>query len=364
MPSLFSYTGARELNNFAENNDTMEEIPGLRSKPYTVWVHILVWVAFFLVPLLFIESATGRERFMIMGWFLQFLMVCYFYYNYLYLVPQFLLRRKFTGYFLMLILGFVGLSVMNVIFINVTAGIVEHHHPFSFWRTALFPLYPAIMAFALSSFLRITMEWFNNERQKKEMEAEKLASELAFLKSQVNPHFLFNILNNICSLARKKSDETENAIIKLSQIMRYMLQDSKDERVSLEKEVEYLNSYIELQRLRLPEKVKIAFTIEGRPELMSIEPLLLIPFVENAFKHGVSYQGSSEISIHLETKVQALSFSVLNNIAKHKDEMIEQGSGIGLKNVMRRLELLYPGKHQLNIRDDGKQYLAELEIKF
>jgi len=264
----------------------------------------------------------------------------------------------------MLILGLLVISGLNLIFITGTAGLVEHHHPFSFWRTALFPLYPAIMAFALSSSLRITMEWFNNERQKKEMEAEKLSSELAFLKSQVNPHFLFNILNNICSLARKKSDETENAIIKLSQIMRYMLQDSKDEKVSLEKEVEYLNSYIELQRLRLPEKVKIDFTIDGQPELLSIEPLLLIPFVENAFKHGVSYQGSSAISIHLGTKGNNLSFTVRNNIAKHKDEAVEQGSGIGLKNVMRRLELLYPGKHQLIITDDGNEYLVELDIKF
>jgi len=342
----------------------MEAIPGLRSKPYTIWIHILVWVAFFLVPLLFIESATGRERFMIMGWFLQFLMACYFYYNYLYLVPRFLLRKKIGEYFLMLMLGLLVIGGLNVIFITGTAGLVEHHHPFSFWRTASYPLYPAIMAFALSSFLRITMEWFNNERQKKEMEAEKLSSELAFLKSQVNPHFLFNILNNICSLARKKSDETENAIIKLSQIMRYMLQDSKDEKVSLEKELEYLESYNELQRLRLPEKVKIEFTIEGQPELLSIEPLLLIPFVENAFKHGVSYNGCSEIRIHLEAKVQGISFSVRNNIAKHKDEGVEQGSGIGLKNVMRRLELLYPGKHQLTIKDDGTHYLVELELKF
>ncbi len=342
----------------------MEEIPGLRSKPYTIWIHILVWVAFLLVPLLFIESATGRERFMIMGWFLQFLMACYFYYNYLYLIPRFLLRKRIWEYFLMLMAGLLAIGALNLIFISGTSGLVEHHHPFSFWRSALFPVYPAIMAFALSSTLRITIAWFNNERQKKEMEAEKLSSELAFLKSQVNPHFLFNILNNICSLARKKSDETENAIIKLSQIMRYMLQDSKDEKVNLEKEVEYLQSYIELQRLRLPEQVKIEFAVDGRPELLSIEPLLLIPFVENAFKHGVSYQGCSEIRIHLHTMENSLSFNVRNNIARHKDEAGEQGSGIGLKNVMRRLDLLYPDKHQLDIRDDGTHYEVDLNIKF
>ncbi len=343
---------------------TMEEIPGLRSKPYTIWIHILVWVAFLLVPLLFIESSTGRERFMIMGWFLQVLMACYFYYNYLWLIPRFLLRKRIFEYFLMLVFGLMVISGLNVIFIISTSELVEHHHPFSFWHTALFPVYPAIMAFALSSTLRITMAWFNNERQKKEMEAEKLSSELAFLKSQVNPHFLFNILNNICSLARKKSDETENAIIKLSQIMRYMLQDSKDEKVSLGKEVEYLQSYIELQRLRLPDQVKIGFAIDGPAELLSIEPLLLIPFVENAFKHGVSYQGPSEISIHLDATDKRILFTVRNNIAKHMDSAAEQGSGIGLKNVMRRLELLYPGKHQLTVSDDGVIYVAELLINF
>jgi len=342
----------------------MGEIPGLRSKSYTVLIHILVWVAFLLVPLIFIESATGRERFMMMGWFQQLLMAAYFYYNFLYLIPRFLLRKKIWTYFLMLFLGLLAISGLNVIFALATSGLIEHRHPFNLLRTAFFPFYPAVMAFALSSSVRITMEWFKNERQKKEMEAEKLSSELAFLKSQVNPHFLFNILNNICSLARKKSDETENAIIKLSQIMRYMLQDSKDEKVSLAKEVEYLQSYIELQRLRLPEVVKIDFSTEGRPELFSIEPLLLIPFVENAFKHGVSYQDSSEIAIHLICQGQTLSFTVENRIAKHQGGTVEQGSGIGLKNVMRRLELLYPGKHQLLISDDGNQYKVELEIQF
>jgi sensor histidine kinase YesM len=342
----------------------MDEIPGIRSKSYAVLIHILAWVAFLLVPILFIESAEGRERFMIMGWFMQVLMACYFYYNFLYLIPRFLLKKRIGLYFLLLILGLIAICTINVTFIYSTYDLIAHRHKFDFWRSFTFPVYPAIMAFALSAAVRITMEWFKNERQKKEMEAEKLSSELAFLKSQVNPHFLFNILNNICSLARKKSDETENAIIKLSQIMRYMLQDSKDEKVSLEKEIEYLQSYIELQRLRLPEAVRIDFSTEGRPELFSIEPLLLIPFVENAFKHGVSYQDDSEISIRMICRAQALSFVVENHIAKQRGDTTEQGSGIGLKNVMRRLELLYPGKHLLKIRDDGIQYNVELDIQF
>jgi two-component system LytT family sensor kinase len=354
----------REMNKFANKSKTMQAIHNLRPKPYTVLIHILVWVAFLLVPMLFIESAEGRERFMIMGWFLQVLMVGYFYYNYLFLIPRFLLRKRIGLYFLLLFTGLMTISAINITFIYSTFDLIEHRHKFNFLRSAISPVYPALMAFALSTAVRITMEWFKNERQKKEMEAEKLSSELAFLKSQVNPHFLFNILNNICSLARKKSDETENAIIKLSQIMRYMLQDSKDEKVSLEKEVEYLQSYIELQRLRLPETVKIDFSIAGQTDLRSIEPLLLIPFIENAFKHGVSYQESSAILIRLDSSEYGLSFTVENHIARQKDESVEQGSGIGLKNVRRRLELLYPGKHQLKIADSGDNYRVELEIQF
>lgn len=340
----------------------MGSLPDLKSNPSSAWIHVLVWTAYFMVPLFFFESAAGRERFMIMGWFTQLLTLLYFYYNYSLLVPRFLLRKKIGAYILMLILGLVAMSMVNVLFAIATGRLIEHHHPFNFWRTATFPVYPALLAFALSSATRIIMEYFKNERQKKEMEAEKLSAELAFLKSQVNPHFLFNTLNNICSLARKKSDNTENAIIKLSQIMRYMLQDSKDESVCLDQEAEYLRNYIDLQRMRISDKVKVTFSVEGHPEQISIAPLLLIPFVENAFKHGISYLDEAEISITLMAFPEELHFKVINRIAKLVKELPDPGSGIGLKNVKRRLELLYPGKHQLIISESDNQYEIGLVI--
>jgi len=345
----------------------VEKYPRRRLRSYTLLLHLLVWVAFLLIPLIFIESATGRERFMILGWFQQLLMAVYFYYNFLWLVPRFLLRRRGWRYAGMLLLGLVAISMMNVLFARYAMPALQmlpphRHHGFDFWRTATFPLYPAILAFALSSALRLMMEWLKTERERQDMESEKLTSELAFLKSQINPHFLFNTLNNICSLARKKSDSTEEAIIRLSQIMRYMLQDSKDEKVSLAREVEYLQSYIELQKMRLPGQVKVDFTVEGNPELVSIEPLLLIPFVENAFKHGVSYQEESEIGIRLACTGNSVAFHVINRVVRSQGERIEQGSGIGLKNVMRRLELLYPGRHRLEALESENRYIVELEI--
>jgi LytS/YehU family sensor histidine kinase len=180
----------------------------------------------------------------------------------------------------------------------------------------------------------------------------------------VNPHFLFNILNNICALARKKSDDTENAVIKLSQMMRYMLTESKDEKVNLEKEVDYLQNYIELQKLRVSGKVHIDFKIDGNPGLHMIEPMLLIPFVENAFKHGVSYAEESSIGISLRINDDGINFTTENPIFRTNSSNDGSESGIGLKNVLRRLELLYPSAHEISIFDNGKEYKVDLKIRF
>jgi sensor histidine kinase YesM len=332
---------------------------------FSVLIHILIWAAFILVPLLFMESVEGRQRFLIFGWSMMVFMAAYFYLNYLFLIPQVLLKKKLVNYLVLLFAGFLVISGLNVIYSAIVHAYfipnVHHHGPMHY---ALMTIYPAILAFGVSTSIRITDEWFKNERQKKEMENEKLTSELAFLKSQVNPHFLFNILNNICSLARKKSDDTENAIIKLSQLMRYMMFESKDEKVSLEKEVEYLQNYIELQKMRISGKVAINFTIEGPVGRFMIEPMLLIAFVENAFKHGISYIGDSGIDIFMKVTDRELNFSVENSIASKGVDNIPSETGVGLKNALRRLELLYPGKHEISINDNNQKYKVLLNIKF
>ena len=293
-----------------------------------------------------------------------FVLAGFFYFNYFLLIPRLLLKGKIWSYIFTLLGCFMIISVINYLwgFVLDDLGLLTHHHPMT--NRLFYPIFPALLVYGLSSAIRITNEWFKNEKQKKEMENEKLISELAFLKSQVNPHFLFNILNNICSLARKKSDDTENALIKLSQIMRYMLYESKDEKVSLEKEVDYLRSYIELQRLRTSDKVIVNFTITGDPGQIIIEPMLLIPFVENAFKHGVSYLDESIISIALTVIKDELIFKVDNTIAVKRDEVLPSESGIGLKNVQRRLELLYPERHSLTVNENGMIYSIDLHITF
>ena len=334
------------------------------SRIFTVSIHLILWLAWFFFPFLFFDSAEVGYRYLMKNGILLVLLAGFFYSNSLLLIPELLLKRKVLLYILALLGCFITISVTNYLwgFILNDLGLRNSHHPMT--NRLYYPLFPSLLVYGLSSALRITNEWFKNEKQKKEMENEKLTSELAFLKSQVNPHFLFNILNNICSLARKKSDDTENALIKLSQIMRYMLYESKDEKVSLEKEVNYLHSYIELQRLRISDKVAVNFSITGDPGQLMIEPMLLIPFVENAFKHGVSYLEESVINIILTVGKNELTFRVENTVALKNEEVYPSESGIGLKNVQRRLELLYPGRHSLSVSEKGGFYSIDLQINF
>jgi two-component system, LytTR family, sensor kinase len=341
----------------------MQRPSGNLSRFFTVAIHILIWLGLFMIPYID-DNRHITPHFLWRNVILLLLLASFFYFNTYFLIRKLFLPGKLVFY-LFTILGCILLIAgLNFIFV----GILDHFIPSEFHRPGnlhrfLFPILPSLFVFAISTAIRITNEWFRAEKQKKEMENEKLNSELAFLKSQVNPHFLFNILNNICSLARKKSDDTENAIIKLSQLMRYMLYESKDEKVSLEKEVEYLQNYIELQRLRISETVIINFVVKGRPETRMIEPMLLIPFVENAFKHGVSYLEQSKIDILLEIANGDLHFQVENNMVRKNGDPVQQESGIGLKNVLRRMELLYPGQHSIRITDDGTRYVVDLDVK-
>jgi two-component system, LytTR family, sensor kinase len=341
-------------------------IPGnTNSRWFTPAIHILFWLGFFLIPFIDDNRQHVSDYFIIRNAFLLALLASFYYLNYLLFIPKLLLRGRMQVYGVIILAMILSISVVNMLFAQILDDLMSHemHHP-GIMRRLFFPVFPSLFVFAISTAMKITNEWFIAERQKKEMENEKLNSELAFLKSQVNPHFLFNILNNICALARKKSDETENAIIKLSQIMRYMLSESKDEKVTLSKEIEYLENYIQLQRLRISEKVIISFAVEGNTENYLIEPMLLIPFVENSFKHGVSYLDESKIGISLKVENRKLSFHVSNNIARKNENDIDTNSGIGLKNVMRRLELLYPGKHVISIREEEMKYFVDLEINF
>jgi two-component system LytT family sensor kinase len=217
----------------------------------------------------------------------------------------------------------------------------------------------SLFVFLISGLMRLGASFIKNRNEKRALENARLNSEVKFLRSQINPHFLFNTLNGIYSLAHERSAETETAILKLSDMMRYVLYDSSEEKVALEKDIEYLTNYLDLQRLRLSSKVDIQYELKGDIRGYYIAPLILIPFVENAFKHGISYAQPSSISIHISVFKESLTLLVDNPIIE--SNRFSNG-GVGLKNVTRQLDLLYPGRHSLNVVRTNNMHIVNLKI--
>ena len=195
-----------------------------------------------------------------------------------------------------------------------------------------------------------------------EKENENLKTELSLLRSQVSPHFMFNVLNNMVALARKQSDQLEPSLIKLSSLMRYMLYEADEDTVPLEKEIEYLQSYIDLQQQRFGKNVIVNVTFSVNDDHHYIEPMLLIPFVENAFKHGTGMIEDARIDIDLKTEKNKLLFTVRNKFNNVSNNVKDKTSGIGLANVKRRLNLLYGGNHSLLITKNDDCFKVSLEI--
>jgi len=199
------------------------------------------------------------------------------------------------------------------------------------------------------------------EKQKKQMENEKLKAELSLLNSQINPHFLFNTLNTIYSMILSKSEKSADAVIRLSKMMRYVINEADDEKVPLNSEINYVSNYILLQQTRLAKNNVLTIDVLQVKEEYYIAPLLLISFIENAFKHGTSSNEKSfvEISIFMEGSV--LNLFVKNKLLK-KEFSIDESTGIGIENTKRRLELLYSGKYELEIKKNKEDYSTQLKI--
>ena len=215
-----------------------------------------------------------------------------------------------------------------------------------------------VVAFAY----RLLLGWFQQEKIRKELENQKLRTELSYLKMQVNPHFLFNALNNIYSLAViENSNRTGNSILKLSELIRYMLYEKEDaeSKVSLEKEIYHINSYIDLEKLRYQNDLFVNFSIEGDIAGKRIAPLLLFPLIENAFKHGVITDPDKPVTISLKVSNQRLQFSIDNY---NNDYVKDKNGGIGIQNVKKRLELLYGSDFDFTIQNYGGRHIVNLNL--
>lgn len=346
------------------------------TKIRNIGIHLFGCIAFLLLPLIASPRASifqlnGFGEPELRGIISSALLIVVFYLNYYLLIPSFFGKKKYLFWLLLMIACFAITLIAPNYLIPETRHMpyfnpdmrpqrpfdmpFKPKHSFSFFLG--FQLMETLLKFLIViglSLLLKTNEWWKKTRE------EKRLAELEALKSQLSPHFLFNTLNGIYALALENSDKTANAIVRLSGLMRYNISEIQKDTVPLQNEIDYINNYIELQKMRLGDTVKIFFQTEQADPEIPIAPLLLISFVENAFKYGINPEHSSEISIRLTSTPENLCFFVSNYKSKMPDKHLKNETGIN--NVKRRLELLYPERHQLNIRDSDKKYEVELKL--
>jgi two-component system, LytTR family, sensor kinase len=282
------------------------------------------------------------------------LLFIFFYTNMFVLIPRTLTKKGWTVYasLVFLCLG---------LYLTLTYYFRLHFVHFNSFRPPVLIGVPNFfMVFGLSLALRVMQDRVAYESILKERENEKLKSELSFLRSQVSPHFMFNVLNSLASLARKKSDHLESAIIQLSQLMRYSVYYT-DKKVTLEQEADYITNYIELQKMRFGQQIALHFHVNIELKDLKIEPMLLIPFVENAFKHGVGVQ-NPVIKVALDTSGYEVKFFVKNKFSAQNEQVKDSSSGIGLQNVKRRLDLLYEDLYELKSYTKEEWFMVELKV--
>jgi hypothetical protein len=333
----------------------------MNKKYQQVLLHVLGCLAFLSLPVIFSPDFSGSFYFLKVPFFQKdvvnyIVLILCFYFNFYLLIPKFYFNRKYFLFVLGILLSFAALIyVPEFVFKEFLfkGDEIPHMNKFSppkgnfILREIRHHLFQFMAVFIFSFFMKIYARL-------KKAEKEKSSAEISYLKSQINPHFLFNTLNSIYSLALEKSDSTAPAVVKLSGMMRYVISEADHDYVPLEKEIEYIDDYIDLQKIRWADTVKIAYTKSISLDGMKIAPLLLIPFIENAFKYGVNAEENSAIQIRIRAKEGKLSLEVYNNIISVKN--VDVNSGLGIENTKQRLQLLYPGKHELTIINNADRF--------
>jgi len=331
-----------------------------------VLLHAGVWLVF--LSLLSVEIYWNAERFPVFAASALVLNILLFYLNYLVLVPHFLLKKKTKTYILSMLLALVMvLGFRELAFVDVPPPHLKRPEdlpgpepPFFNGFKYLFPLLISLSFIVIGTAIKVYEEWNRSLVEEKEIEAFKTRTELHYLKNQLSPHFLFNSLNSIYSLINAKSEEASEAVIMLSELMRYMLYQADSEFVALADELAYTQNYVCLQRLRIANNENVTLNIHGAVTHQKIRPLLLISFIENAFKYGTDYKGNTEVRIVITVRENTLEFECRNLIGARKRD--QHNSGIGLKNTTDRLKLLYAEKHLLNVFEEDSKFVVHLKL--
>ncbi|MCW3128225.1 MAG: hypothetical protein JWO03_3883 [Bacteroidetes bacterium] len=346
-----------------------------KRKIYSILIQIVLWGLFLALPYFMIpRTGSNPHRELIINrdtqpfwdyysflssFSLNLCLIIFFYIHQRYIFKKYILTNKYLNYMTTVIVSFVIIFAVSYYIRELMLRVFSlYERPVEVRdviRTATWFLLVLFAAFGI----KIADLWRRSEERNREIENEHLRTELSFLHMQINPHFLFNSLNTIYGLSLKKSDNAPKAVLKLSQLLRYMIEENGHDKVPLEQEVTYLNNYIEMQKMRSASSLTVTFEVRGDTSMAMIAPMLLLPFVENAFKYGISNSALSPIDIVLSADRESIIFTVTN---KKFDYLERHSSGIGIPNVQRRLELMYPDSYELDIRDQSDIYSLSLKI--
>lgn len=336
--------------------------------------HLVGLLLFLILPLFVFDGTNERAIYWMYSYYYQLIfMVVAFYVNYLVIVPRFFFSKRRMYFFAVIFLFAILLLatsqyLYNVLQFdnlrpdaNIVGGTAPPRSRFGLHPKLIDNFFLLLLVLGFSSGMAIVQRLRKNETKQKEIEKARVDSELAFLKNQISPHFFFNSLNNIYALIAIDGDKAQQAVEKLSVLMRYLIYDSNVKTVELQKEFEFTQNYIDLMEQRLTSKVKLEVNIQKELPNVEIPPLLFIPFVENAFKHGISYRENSFISIALKLENDQVIFTCKNSIPQQPKESANKG-GFGIENIKKRLDLIYGENVQLNMHDNGSEYLVHLII--
>ena len=356
-------------------------MPFKKSTSYAIkFLHLGFWIVLYLVPFIDPRGVHPINK-LNLAFFLDPHIVinhCFFivlfYLNSEVFVPKLLINKKTISYFLVVVFSliliiFITFSIFPLFKLPHLPGPKPRlpHTEILRINQAISLLFPLLLIVLVSTLYRLLMNKYKSEKKQKEKENEQLKTELSFLRSQISPHFIFNALNSSIILVRKQSEKAEESLMKLASLMRYMLYESDSEKITIADEIEYIENFIDLQIIRFERTVKINRKIEVDECLSSdfIESMLLIPFIENAFKHGTLVMKDPVIEIKIKTENNHLILTTKNKFSLRLNQhgQTDKNHGIGLSNVKRRLELLYPDKHELKLNTDGEYFNVYLSIQ-
>ncbi len=317
--------------------------------------HILFWSVYFIFNVIRFGSLNNDYWYSLRSNLVEFpLSIIYTYFFVYYLIPRYIVKKKYTKFFLLFIFSLIIFYLVKtgLIYLLVTKNVWPENsgiNAFTFDHIVEVTI-GVLYVTAIGATIKLTYEWINEKRKNEELQKTQLRTELNFLKSQIQPHFFFNTLNNLYALVIKKSPTAPDVVLKLSEIMQYVLYDAKEPKISLLNEINYIYSYLDLEKLRYGDTVKSSIEITGNIDEVEIPPLLFLPFIENCFKHGIANNDDIKVDIRFEITDNFLFFTVENTF--HKNNEISVKHGIGIENVKRRLQLLY-----------GENFTLETKVK-